>query len=151
MDHILGNKAVFKQGADAVGDAALAAAVMVASDRDDRRRPPPKTKEEREEQREDERERDQAAVALAAIGLFSKIAAAAAQPTADTRTWDNLPQYLSFSALRLPPGEHEAVLTFQDADGVTVASRTQNFLISVPPPVDGRTEDLVVFRSDLPN
>jgi hypothetical protein len=151
MDHILGNKAVFKQGADAVGDAALAAAVMVASDRDDRRRPPPKTKEEREEQREDERERDQAAVALAAIGLFSKIAAAAAQPTADTRTWDNLPQYLSFSALRLPPGEHEAVLTFQDADGVTAASRTQNFLISVPPPVDGRTEDLVVFRSDLPN
>ena len=54
-------------------------------------------------------------------------------------------------ALRLPPGEHEAVLTFQDADGVTVARRTQNFLISVPPPVDGRTEDLVVFRSDLPN
>ncbi|HEY0966017.1 MAG TPA: hypothetical protein VGD88_01395 [Opitutaceae bacterium] len=151
MDHILGNKAVFKEGASTVGDAALAAAVIVANDNDHRRRPPPKTQEERDKLRTEERERDQAAVVLAAIGIFSKIASAATQSSADTRTWDNLPQYLSFSALRLPPGDHEAVLTFQDASGNTAASRTQTFTISVPPPVDGHSSDLVVFRSELPN
>ncbi len=150
MDHILGNKAVFKGGADAVGDVALAAAVVVASDRD-RRRPPPKTKEEENDRRESERDRDQAAIALAAIGIFSKIASAATQSSADTRTWDNLPQYLSFTALRLPPGDHPAELTFQDSNGQTAASRTQNFVIHVPPADAGGAGDLVVFRSELPN
>jgi hypothetical protein len=43
------------------------------------------------------------------------------------------------------------VARFCASNGVTAASRTQTFLISVPPPVDGRAGDLVVFRSDLPN
>lgn len=151
MDHILGNKAVFKGGADVVGDAALAAAIIVASDDSHSRRPPPKTKEELDQLRTEARERDQAAVVLAAIGIFSKIASAATQSSADTRTWDNLPQYLSFTALNLPPGEHEAELAFQDVSGNTVASRTQTFTISVPPPVDGRAGDVVIFRSEVPN
>lgn len=153
MDHILGNKAVFKEGADTVGDVALGAAVVVAGS--GRKGPPPKTKEERARRREREEDRAEAALALAAVGLFSKVASAATQTAADTRTWDNLPQYLSFAALRLPPGEHEAVLTFQDAQGETVASRTQIFTIHVPAAdysVDAeKPRDLVVFRSEVPN
>jgi len=153
MDHILGNKAVFKEGADTVGDVALGAAVVVASS--GRKGPPPKTKEERERRREREEDRAEAALALAAVGLFSKVASAATQTAADTRTWDNLPQYLSFAALRLPPGEHEAVLTFQDAQGATAASRTQTFTIHVPAAdytVNAeKPRDLVIFRSEVPN
>ncbi len=151
MDYILGNKAVFKRNTGAVGDVALGAAVVVASE--GREGPPPKTTEERERQKENEREREQAAIALATVGIFSKIASAAAQPAADTRTWDNLPQYLSFAALRLPPGHHDAVLDFYDENDKQLPSRTQRFSIHVPADEAGvgpsRAEDVIVFRSDV--
>lgn len=150
MDYILGNKAVFKRGTDAVGDVALGAAVVVASE--GRRGPPPRTKEERERQRENERERERAAVALATVGIFSKLASAATRPAADTRTWDNLPQYLSFVALRLPPGRHEARLEFFDEEDQPLPDKAQRFTIEVAPgarSVALRSEDVVVFRSEL--
>jgi hypothetical protein len=151
MDYILGNKAVFKRNTGAVGDVALGAAVVVATE--GREGPPPKTTEEREKQKENERDREQAAIALATVGIFSKIASAAAQPAADTRTWDNLPQYLSFAALRLPPGRHDAVLEFYDENDRRLPSRTQRFSIDVPEDearvAASQVAEVIVFRSDV--
>lgn len=152
MDHILGNKAVFKRNTGAAGDVALGAALVLANSDDRRREPPPRTKEEFEEQRKRQREREQAAVSLALMGIFAKAASIATVATADTRAWDNLPQYLSAAALRLPPGAHDAELRFQDASGATLESRTQRFTIHVPPaPVAAseQAQDVVIFRSEL--
>jgi len=52
------------------------------------------------------------AIALGLVGIFSKIAAAATKTQADIRMWDNLPQYLSFGTLRLPPGDHPPSSSF---------------------------------------
>ena len=62
------------------------------------------------------------AIALGIIGVGSKIFSAATTPQADTRTWDNLPQRLSFAALRLPPGEHPATLISRIASANSVIS-----------------------------
>lgn len=138
MDHILGNKAVFKSTSDTVGDVALtgAAATALYGRGEDK---------------------SEAALALAAIGLVSKLASAATQTSADTRTWDNLPQYLSFAALRLPPDTYEAKLYFYDHTGQRLENRTQTFTITVPvrdeSTIGGASapQDVVVFRSELPN
>ncbi|MEI6861249.1 MAG: hypothetical protein WCL04_03260 [Verrucomicrobiota bacterium] len=160
MDYILGNKAVFKKGADTVGDVALAGAVVAAgaSRREVRRTvtgPDGKQHVVTEVQRD--RGTEQAAVALGVVGLLAKITAGAAHPAADTRTWDNLPQYLSFAALRLPPGAHPAMLTFYDAAGQPLASRTQNFTVTIPAPDAttvgdaGHPRDTILFRSEVPD
>lgn len=135
MDHILGNKAVFKQTTDTIGDAALIGAIGTA-------------------QYGRGRDADSAALGLAAVGLISKLASAATTPNADIRTWDNLPQYLSFRALRLTPGEHEATMTFYDASGAVLSSLTQQFKIMVPEPSQGIAQgagDVIVFRSEVPH
>ncbi|MFT3869051.1 MAG: hypothetical protein QM715_11385 [Nibricoccus sp.] len=132
MDHVLGNKAVFKQASDTVGDVALMGAV-VAADRPGRNT-------------------DKTALALATVGIISKIASSATTPQADIRAWDNLPQYLSFAALELPPGEHSATLEFLDAQGQPVRSLTQTVTLSVPPAdpsVGGKPSDVVIFLSEL--
>lgn len=136
MDYVLGNKAVFKEGANHLGDVALIGAIATHDlGRGE--------------------DKDEAALALAAIGLLSKIASSATQSMADTRTWDNLPQYLSFAHLRLPPGEHAAELEFLDVQGQPVPEKTQRFTLHVPEPAAGianrRPDPLVVFRSELPN
>lgn len=135
MDHVLGNKAAFKQTTNTVGDAALVGALGTA---------------------EYGRGRDaqNVAIGLAAVGLISKLASSATTPSADVRAWDNLPQYLSLRALQLSPGDHEATLTFYDGSGAVLANHTQQFTISVPPPsssVASGPNDVVVFRSDLPH
>lgn len=134
MDHILGNKAVFKQSTDTIGDVALIGAVGTAAygtSKDSRN----------------------VALGLAAVGLISKLASAATQTQADVRAWSNLPRYLSFGALRLPPGDHAATLTFYAPDGRLLQNRTQAFTISVPAPDAGSTAgqpgDVVVVRSDV--
>jgi hypothetical protein len=135
MDHVLGNKAVFKQRTEDIGDVALVGAIGTATYGTGK-------------------DKDEAALALAAVGVLSKIASAATTPDADTRTWDNLPQSLSFAALRLPPGEHAATLTFLDAQGRPTSQIPQQFTISVPPAtpaLHGPSRDVVVFRSELPN
>ena len=161
MDYILGNKAVFKQGADAVGDLALVGASIAADniykDKDDsrgnppRREPPPdgskgdKPEPAPEAKEEKNYDAENTAIALGVIGLIGKVAAAATTPRADTRDWENLPQYLSFSALQLPPGAYPAQLQFYDAQGQRVADLTRSFTLSVGDPA----RDTVVFLSEL--
>jgi hypothetical protein len=134
MDHILGNKAYFKAGADVAGDVALAGAV-IANDQARRR----------DRQGKDDDDAERAAVGLGILGVIGKIAAAATQTEADTRQWNNLPQRLSFAALALPPGEHAGRIEFLDRDGQVLAQRTQRVSFTVG--ADGR--DTVVFLSEL--
>ena len=122
MDHILGNKAVFKSTADTVGNAALVSGAVVGMSG----------------------KSDEAALGLALFGLASKIVSAATKPKADTRCWDNLPQYLGFAALELPPGEHTATVEFQDGAGQTVSSLTKTVKFSIPT----EPKDAVIFLSD---
>ncbi|MBM3878391.1 MAG: hypothetical protein FJ387_01535 [Verrucomicrobia bacterium] len=122
MDHILGNKAVFKSATDAVGDAALISGLILAHGRQTR----------------------DAGLGLAAAGLVSKLISAATTPAADTRAWDNLPQYLSFAACRLPPGEHAATVEFLKDSASQIVTLTKTIAITVP----DLTRDTVVFVSD---
>lgn len=133
MDYILGRKVVFKQTADAVGDAALVGAA-VAKEKDEKRK---------EEGKEPVHEG--AAIAMAAIGVISKVMASATQTRADTRTWDNLPRHLSFAAIRLPPGDYPATLTFLDEQGQPNPQRTQRLNVHVA----GEGRDMVVFLSEF--
>lgn len=125
MDYILGGKAVFKRTTNTVGDVALIGAVIAANN--------------------GSRDGDRAAVALGAIGLLGKIASAATTPRADIRMWDNLPQRLSFAALRLAPGDYPAILEFQDATGQTLRGLTQTLTLHVDP----ADRDTVIFLSEL--
>ncbi len=134
MDYILGNKAIFKAGAEVAGDVALTGAV-IASDQARRR----------ERQGKDGDDASAAAVGLGILGVLGKIASAATRPEADVRQWNNLPQRLSFAALKLPPGEHRGRLEFLDRDGHVLAARTQAVTITVG--ADDR--DTVVFLSEL--
>lgn len=141
MDHILGNKAVFKGTAEGVGDVALVGATVAADNI----------------YRYDgtyNRDAANVAIALAAVGIISKLTASATTPEADTRTWDNIPQYLSFAALRLEPGEYPATITFLDASGRPVANGRRDFTLTVAAQsesIGGRRQDTVVFLSQLFN
>ena len=134
MDHILGNKAAFKQRTDTVGDVALVGGLGAATFGTGK-------------------DSGNLALGLVAVGLLSKVASAATQTEADVRAWNNLPRYLSFAALRLPPGEHPARLTFHNAAGRELVNRTQTFVISVPAPDPTSTAaqptDVVVVRSEV--
>ena len=132
MDYILGNKAVFKRNANTVGDTALLGSVIAADNI--HRANGGKS-----------RDAENAAIALGAIGLIGKLASAATTPHADVRTWDNLPQRLSFAALRLPAGEYPATLAFFDAGGRKLPAKTQQLTIKV----DDVAQDTVVFLSEL--
>ena len=132
MDHILGNKAVFKRTSDSVGDVALMGGVIAANNM-------------RHYDGRKNHDAENAAIALGAIGLISKIASAATTPDADTRMWHNLPQRLSFASLRLPPGEHAGTVEFFDAAGRKLAALTQQLTIVVDDPL----RDTVVFMSEL--
>ncbi len=112
MDHILANKAVFKETTDLVGDAALIGAGISAYQPREHRN-------------------DGLTVGLAAVGLISKIASAATTPAADTRCWDNLPQGLGFAGLKLAPGQYPATVEFRAADGSIVSTR--EFTLPVNP------------------
>jgi tetratricopeptide (TPR) repeat protein len=134
MDHILGNKAVFKSGANLAGDVALAGSA-IAQDKSRRR----------EREGKDTDDSDFAAVSLGVLGIIGKVASAATDATADTRQWDNLPQRLSFAALKLAPGQHTGRIEFLDRDGNVLEQRTQAMALNVG--ADDR--DTVVFLSEL--
>jgi len=125
MDHILGNKAVFKSTTDAVGTVALVGGLGTAAFSHDR------TAQE-------------VGLGIALAGVLSKVISAAATPQADIRMWDNLPRYLSFASLSLSPGQHTATIEFCDPSGRAVTKLTKTITIDVP--ADGR--DKVVFVSD---
>ncbi len=132
MDHILGNKAVFKQTSDTIGDVALVGAIGTA-------------------QYGRGEDANTAALGLAAVGLISKLASAATSPEADTRAWDNLPQYVSVGALQLEPGSYPATLSFYDKAGTVLPNRTQQFTLTVPEPTTTIGEappDVVLFKSE---
>ncbi len=133
MDHILGNKAYFKAGANLAGDVALAGSAIA---HEQARR--------RERKGKDGDEAEAAAIGLGILGAIGKVAAAATRTEADTRQWSNLPQRLSFAALKLAPGEHTGRVEFFDREGNVLAARTQPVAISVG--ADDR--DTVVFLSE---
>ena len=134
MDYILGNKAVFKAGVDAASDIALAGAVIAS---DEARR--------RDRHGRDGDDAGAAALGLGVIGVIGKVVSAATRPEADTRQWNNLPQRLSFAALRLPPGNHSGRLEFLDREGRVLAARTRNIAFDV---AEG-DRDTVVILSEL--
>jgi hypothetical protein len=148
MDHVLGNKAVFKKTTDTIGDVALVGAVIAADNiRQERRRVVTDEKGRRRVVTESDKSdgAEAAAIALGVIGIFSKIAAAATKTRADVRMWDNLPQYLSFGTLRLPAGDHAALLQFYDANGQAVPDLARRLTLSVGDPA----KDTVVILSEL--
>lgn len=148
MDHVLGNKAVFKKGADTVGDIALVGAAVAADNiYTDKRKVVTDERGRRRVVNETDKSdgAETAAIALGLVGIFSKIASAATKTHADVRMWDNLPQYLSFGTLQLPPGEHPALLQFYDANGQAVADLTRRVTLSVGDPA----KDTVIILSEL--
>jgi hypothetical protein len=60
------------------------------------------------------------------------------------RAWDNLPQFLSFAAVRLPAGLQEVTVEFLDANGSPIANLTRTVTITVSDP----PRDTVIFVSD---
>ena len=126
MDHVLANKAVFKSATDAAGNAAIISGAILAS-RQGRHSAA-----------------DEVGVGLLAAGVISKIFSAATTPAADTRAWDNLPQYLSFASTRLAPGQHNVTVEFLDASGGPMPQLTRSVAINVSDPA----RDTVIFVSD---
>ncbi|HWQ90442.1 MAG TPA: hypothetical protein VN673_02135, partial [Clostridia bacterium] len=86
----------------------------------------------------------QVGLGVALAGLLSKTISAAATPEADTRTWNNLPRYLSFASLPLAPGQHVVTIQFKDLAGNPVPSLTKTITVNVP----SERGDKVVFVSD---
>jgi hypothetical protein len=148
MDHVLGNKAVFKKTTDTIGDVALVGAVVAANNiHQERRRVVTDEKGRRRIVTESDKSdgAETAAIALGIVGILSKLAAAATQTHADVRTWDNLPQALSFGALRLAPGDQAALLQFYDGNGQAVPDLARRFTLAVADSV----KDTVVILSEL--
>jgi hypothetical protein len=127
MDHILGNKAVFKTATDVAGDVAIigGAGTLLA----DRGR---------------DATANEVGAGLIIAGILSKVVSEATTPEADIRAWDNLPRYLSFANLPLTPGTHSATIEFRDASGRVMPSLTKTVTFDVP--ADGK--DKVIFVSD---
>ncbi len=124
MDHILGNKAVFKTSTSALGDAAIISGAAVGATT----------------------RNSEVALGLIAAGILSKIVSGAATPEADTREWGTLPQYLSFGALALPPGQHTGTIEFFDAKGRRLPNMKKTVTFNAL-----KDRDTVVFISDQNN
>jgi hypothetical protein len=124
MDHILANKAVFKSATDAAGTAALVGGTIAASQHN--------------------RTSQQVGIGLIAAGVMAKMVSAATTPAADIRAWDNLPRYLGFAALRVPPGQHLATIQFRDAAGKTLPTFAKQITFNV----SSGPKDTVLFVSD---
>ena len=86
FDSILAGKAMFKDTAGTVGDVALVGAGVAAAYAAGR----------------NDRDAAIAAGALLLVAVLAKAAAEAAEPAADTRFWDNLPDRVHAATLRLP-------------------------------------------------
>lgn len=122
MDHILANKAVFKRTTDAVGDVALVSGLILAQNR--------KTQE--------------AGLGIAAFGVVSKLFSAATTPKADTRTWDNLPKFLAFGSITLPPGKHSVTVEFLNDQREIIEALSQ----TIPLDVNAGPKDTVIILSE---
>ena len=136
MDHILGNKAVFKAATNVAGDVALMGSAVAAQEA-----------RRRAMTGRDDSSASNTAIGLGLLGVVGKVVSAATQTQADTRQWDNLPQRLSFAAVKLPPGDYRGRIEFIDRNGAVLAARTRSVAFTVPAEA-GR--DTVVFLSELP-
>ncbi len=125
MDHILANKAVFKSATDTAGNVALIGGLGTAA-------------------LSDNRTAQEVGLGVALAGLVSKIVSAATVPAADTRAWENLPRYLSFACVPLPPGQHVATVEFLDASGRVIPNLTKTITVNITT----TDRDKVVFVSD---
>jgi len=65
------------------------------------------------------------------------------QPRSDTRTWNNLPQYLAFASMRLPPGKHPVEVDFFDENDNLIPDLSRKLTINVKP-----KGDTIVFVAD---
>jgi tetratricopeptide (TPR) repeat protein len=126
MDHILANQAVFKEATDTAGDVAIISGAIMASHQGQ------------------QSPVDEIGLGLIAAGVLSKILSAATNPSADTRSWQNLPNYLSFAKLQVPPGSHDLTFEFLGRDGRLLSDRTQSVTVRVE-----EGQDTVVFVSDI--
>ena len=124
MDHVLANKAVFKKTTDTIGDIALIGGLTTAAVSDNNTV-------------------QGVGLGIALAGLASKIISSASTPEADTRTWDNLPQFISFATMKLSCGQHNVTIEFNNAVGIPDPKLTKTLIVNVP---DDR--DKVVFVSD---
>ncbi len=124
MDHVLANKAVFKRTTDNLGDVALIGGLTTATVSDDRTA-------------------QNIGFGVALAGLIAKGISSATTPEADTRQWDNLPQFISFASVRLAPGTNVVTVEFNDARGFANPALTKTITVTVPP-----DQDKVVFVSD---
>ncbi len=124
MDHVLANKAVFKKATDVAGTVGLVGGLSTAALSHDR------TAQE-------------VGLGLAFAGLVSKVVSSATTPQADTRAWNNLPRYLSFACLELPPGQHTVTVDFRDPNGQLLPNFTKTATFEVP-----ADKDKVIFVSD---
>jgi hypothetical protein len=125
MDHVLGNKAVFKTSTDIAGNVAIAGGLTTAAVSGDSTA-------------------QAVGLGIALAGVVSKVVSAATVPAADTRSWDNLPYYLSFASFPLPVGVHVVTVQFLDREGRVVSNLTKTINLNIT-----TTEhDKVVFVSD---
>jgi len=125
MDHILGNKAVFKSATETAGNVAMVGGLTAAA-------------------ASNNRTTQQVGLGIALAGLLTKVVSAATVPAADTRSWENLPHYLSFASVPLPVGQHLATIQFLNSAGQVQPNLTKNITINIT-----TTErDKVVFVSD---
>lgn len=124
MDYVLANKAVFKTGTAVAGQVGIIGGLIAADSRN-------QTSQE-------------VGAGLLAAGIITEVISANVTPKADTRTWDNLPRYLSFAAVQLPPGPHEATIEFLDADGRELPGLAKTVSFTVP---EGK-QDKVVYVGD---
>ncbi|MBT5707741.1 hypothetical protein N8494_00305 [bacterium] len=122
MDHILANKAVFKRTTDAIGDAALVSGLILAQNRNTQ----------------------EAGLGIAAFGVVSKLFSAATTPKADTRTWDNLPKFLAFGSITLPPGRHSVAVEFLNDQREIIQPLSQ----TIPVDVNAGSKDTVIIVSE---
>jgi hypothetical protein len=116
MDHVLGNKAVFKTATDVAGNVAILGGLTTAAV-----------------------SRNQTAqevgLGIALAGVVSKVISAATVPAADTRSWDNLPHYLSLACLPLPVGQHVVTVQFLDPSGRVLSNLTTRWCSSATVPL----------------
>jgi len=123
MDHVLANKASFKEGTDVGGTTALITGGVLTTS--------------------GQRDAQYAGLGLLAAGLISKIVSASTVPAADIRSWDNLPLYLGFATFELPPGKHTATIDFLDEQNRKLNGYTKTVSFEIIP-----GKDQVVYLSD---
>jgi tetratricopeptide (TPR) repeat protein len=127
MDHILANKAVFKDVTKGVAIAGGVTSFMLADPNQIARRGYP----------------GEAALIAGGVAAVAGALTLATKTEADIRAWDNLPRYLTFAPLQFAPGEHNISVEFRDANGRTISTRSVK--VTVP---SNSTKDTVLFVSE---